>query len=210
MRPPEVRPTAAMPLAAPRLDAAHFDGMFELGDDPWRFEGRWYEQRKRAVLAACLPQPRYARAFEPACAYGVLTAELAPRVEALVAWDLSARAVELARRRLEGQAHVAIAQGAVPGDWPEGDFDLIVLSEFGYYLGAGDLARVAERCRDTLRPGGAVVACHWRPRIDGCAWAGDAVNEALGQALAWPSLVAHHDQEFTLNVWAPPQPETPA
>ena len=109
----------------------YFEQLFEHDEDPWAFRTRWYEKRKRDLTLACLPRQYYTRIFEPACANGELSAALAERTEALLCQDLNATAVELARRRLAACPQASVSQGHLPGDWPGGEFDLIVLSEIG-------------------------------------------------------------------------------
>ena len=111
-----------------------FDALFRHNEDPWGFRTRWYEARKRAMTLACLPQARYASGFEPGCANGELTAQLAGRCERLLASDVSPRAVELARTRLAALPHVEVVQALLPDQWPAGRFDLVVISELGYFV----------------------------------------------------------------------------
>ncbi|MFT3804763.1 MAG: SAM-dependent methyltransferase [Burkholderiaceae bacterium] len=188
----------------PPFDADAFERLFARDDDPWAFATRWYEARKRALTLACLPAPRYAQAFEPACANGLLTAELAARCDRLLAVDVSARAVELTRDRIGGAAHVELRVMAVPERWPAPDrrFDLIVLSEFGYYLDAARLRRLAELTRASLSPTGVVVACHWRHPIEGCPLRGDEVQRRLDAGLRLPRSCAIDDADFRLDVWS--------
>ena len=121
-----------------------FDALFRESDDPWRFKTRWYEARKRALTMACLPAARYTHGFEPGCANGELSAELAQRCDRLLASDISRRAVELARERLADVAHATVVQAQLPRDWPDASFDLIVISELGYFLAASDLDALAD------------------------------------------------------------------
>ena len=37
------------------LPGDYFDGVYAAGPDPWGFTDRWYEERKRAVTLAALP-----------------------------------------------------------------------------------------------------------------------------------------------------------
>ena len=49
----------------------------------------------------------------------------------------------------------------VPEQWPDGVFDLILLSEVVYYLSREDVGRLARRVRESLAPGGIVALVHW-------------------------------------------------
>ena len=49
----------------------------------------------------------------------------------------------------------------VPEQWPDGVFDLILLSEVVYYFSREDVGRLARRVRASLAPGGAVILAHW-------------------------------------------------
>lgn len=183
---------------APAGDPAYFDQLYASADDPWGLAGTFYERRKQSVILATLPRPRFARAFEPGCATGALTDSLADRCDHLLAWDVAGAAVNQARDRLAARAHVTVEQHRIPQDWPEGQFDLIVLSEVAYY--AEDLECLVRRVRSSLTPDGVLVACHWRhPAPDHPQTAG-AVHRALGADLY--RLVGHEEQDFLLDVWS--------
>ncbi len=181
--------------------ASEFDALFAGSDDPWAFRTRWYEERKRALTLASLPAPRYASAYEPGCANGELTAALAPRCERLLASDGSARAVDIARRRTAALGNVEVRTAWLPDAWPDGRFDLVVVSELAYYLDAPTLGRFGQRLRASLEAGATVLACHWRRRIEGCSLNGDEVHERLAEALALPHLLRVLDADLRLDVW---------
>lgn len=181
---------------------AYFDAMFATDDDPWRFKSRWYEARKRALTLAALPARHYVNAFEPGCANGELSATLAERCDRLLAMDGAERAVALAIERLAGLRHVTVSQGWMPQAWPAGErFDLIVISELGYFLTPAALDALAQRTRDALLPGGTVLACHWRRAIEGCELAGDEVHQRLHAGLNMPHLAEWVDADLRLAVW---------
>ena len=124
---------------------------------------RWYEARKYALSLALLPRERYASAFEPGCSIGVLTAQLAPRCDRLLACDAAAdggrvgpRADRRAARRA-GRAAVDPRRLAA-----RRAFDLIVFSELLYYFGDADLDQVLRLGTGALRPDGHLLAVHWR------------------------------------------------
>lgn len=192
---------AALTGGGPPQAREHFESLFAASDDPWRFKSRWYEARKRALTLACLAAPRYASAYEPGCANGELAAALAERCDRLLASDGATGAVDAARVRLAGLPHVRVAQAWVPDQWPDESFDLIVISELAYYLDAESLATLAARMLSTLRPGGTVLACHWRRPIDGCAAGGDEVQRRLGEHLGLPHLSQVLEADLRLDLW---------
>jgi SAM-dependent methyltransferase len=180
---------------------AYFEALFACSDDPWGFRRRWYETRKRALTLACLPAPRYRSAYEPGCANGELSAALAERCDRLLISDAVGAAVELARRRVEAYAQVEVVQASVLDPWPRQAFDLVVISELGYYLEASALESVARHARASLRPGGTLLACHWRHAIEGCELSGDQVHERLAAGLQIPHLSNLTDADLRIDVW---------
>lgn len=182
---------------------AYFESMYGATDDPYELRSRWYEQRKRAVLMAALPCARYANAYEPGCGAAELTVALAQRCDAVLASDFSAQAVAAAQRRTATFANVRIEPHTLPADWPVHDapFDLIVLSEVGYFLEAPAMQKIAALCAATLAPGGALVACDWRPDFRERALATARVHGMLAD-LGLPRLVLHEEDDFLLQVWS--------
>jgi SAM-dependent methyltransferase len=181
--------------------AGHFDDLFTLDADPWRTRTRWYELRKRALTLASLPQERYERACEPGCGAGETTAALALRCASVVASDASAAAVRQTRARVAGLANVRVTQARMPRDFPAGRFDLVVVSELGYYLSGDELRQLAEACRASLAAGGTLMACHWR-RVepDMLQRAQDVHAELHRRSGLW--LASHYeDDDFLLDVW---------
>lgn len=183
--------------------ASHFERLYSERTDPYELGTRWYEKRKYQLTLAALTQPTYRHALEIGCGEGLFTGQLAPRCEALTAIDASPTATRRASTRLGGlRPSVSVATVVVPGDWPTGEFDLVVMSEVGYYLTANDLAELAGRiagCAPTLTE---VVAVHWRHRSPTLPTHGETVHEVLGAALRTWRLHAHHvERDFLLDVW---------
>lgn len=167
-----------------RIGDRHFAARYRDCDDPYDLEHRWYERRKRALTVACLGRERYGRAFEPGCATGLLTVGLAPRCGQLLATDVAPGAVGRARDRLADQTHVTVERMAVPDQWPEGTFDLVVLSEIGYYLEPATLLRLRRLTVDALADGGELLAVHWRGWSRDHVLHGDEVHDVLRAAAA--------------------------
>lgn len=199
-------PPAHDDQALPAQDAApqaHFDALYAADDDPWRVRERWYEHRKRALLLAALPRPRFVHAFEPACGNGELSAALAARCDGLLASDASPRAVELSRRRLAAQPNATVVAGALPQDWPRPleRFDLVVFSELGYYLSAAQWRTTLERCMATLAPDGVIVACHFRPDCGQRQQPTAEVHAAIDALTGLVHQVTLREPDFLLDVW---------
>lgn len=180
----------------------YFEQMFAENDDPWAMRHRWYERRKRALLLACLPREHYSAIFEPGCANGETSLALAGRCDSLLSFDLNARAVELTRQQLADVPYAQVRQGILPGDWPSESFDLIVLNELGYYLNTADLSQLIDQALKSLKPGGQLVACHWREEIEGCPLTAEQVHAQLDQQLQMHKLVEHVEPDFYLTLWA--------
>lgn len=192
---------AGEPLAS--LTAGFFDEFYAGSPDPWGFETRWYEARKRAVTLAALPLPRYGAALELGCSIGVLSRDLADRCDTLLATDINEQALAVARDRLAGLPGVTVERRTLPSDWPAGTFDLVVLSEIGYYCSPADLAELLERCRQSLGPNGALVACHWRHPVGEYPLGGDEVHAALAALPGLDRTVRHLERDFVLEVYEP-------
>lgn len=184
------------------LDAQYFADLYAGNDDPWAFRTRWYERRKRDLAMASLPSQCYGRVFEPACANGELSVLLAERCASLLCQDIDATAVRLARQRLAGVDHARVEQGHLPGDWPGGQFDLVVLSEIGYYLDPTDWLQVIEQSVACLAGDGGLLACHWRHPIAGCPQDGGQVHALLAKHLPLYPQLRHEEADFLLEYWS--------
>lgn len=183
---------------------AYFDDMYDRHDDPWGFDSRWYEKRKRNALLAALPRSRYRATFEAGCSTGALTVRLAERSDRVLAVDLAAAALDRARRRMPHETNVELRRGILPGDWPAGTFDLVVLSEVAYYWAGADLGRGLSAAVASLSTDGHLVACHWRHPVAEYPRSGDSVHAALAGRGDLVRLVRHEEEDFLLEVFARP------
>jgi predicted TPR repeat methyltransferase len=122
-----------------RLPDAFFEAMYAESYDPWRLADRWYEERKYAITMAMLPAARYRHAFEPGCSVGVLTEQLTARCDHVTGTDVAAAALKAVDARLQARGRrdaVTLTRSSLDSPWPQGHFDLVMLSEVGYYLSA--------------------------------------------------------------------------
>ena len=206
-RPFEVYVTPAGPCPPP---GDRFDDFYQGGDDPWGFETRWYEIRKRSLTVASLPRPLFAKGLEIGCSTGVLTVELAGRCAELVATDTAERSLRRARARLAGQSHVSFVRGTTPTEWPEGSFDLVVLSEIAYYWSREELQLALRLIDASLTEDGVLVACHWRHEVDDHLQGADDVHAALRAYPGFSVLAEHREDDFLLDVFVRPTAQSVA
>lgn len=181
----------------------HFEALYAASTDPWNVRDAWYEQRKRAVLLASLPEQRYARAFEPGCGNGEMTAALAPRCDRILACDGSASAIAAARQRVPPREGVAIEHRKLPQDWPADGaaFDLIVVSELAYYLPPDAWSAMVTRIVHSLAPGGLLAMCHSRHDFDDRLASTDDVHGAIHALPGMTPALHHLETDFLLDGW---------
>ena len=143
------------------LDPDYFKGMYATESDPWQFATSAYERDKYAATLAALPRPHYASGLDVGCSIGVFTRQLCPRCDALIGLDVVPSVLEEARARCADCPNASFRLAAVPGTWPDGRFDLIVISEVAYYLDRADLARLVARVEGASLPEADIVLVHW-------------------------------------------------
>ena len=159
------------------LPPEYFDQVYQANRDPWNFENSPYERAKYAATLAALPRPHYTEALEIGCSLGLLTAQLAPRCGHLLAVDVSEAALAQARARCAALPQVELRLLRVPEEFPGQQFDLMLVSEVGYYWSAADLARAAEHIVAGLRPGGQLLLVHWTPPVHDYPLTGNDVHQ---------------------------------
>ena len=180
------------------LDRLHHES-----PDPWGVDTRFYERRKRDLVLAALPRPRFERALEVGCSTGALAEALQPRAGRVVAVDRSPAALAAARARLAGLESVTVTGLDVPHQWPEDvSFDLVVVSEMGYFLSPREVELLVDRVAAALDPEGVVVLCHWLHPVQG--WVLDAarVHEAFEDPRLPPLAATYRDRDVEIRVHA--------
>jgi len=177
----------------PHSEASFFEKKYQQTSDPWNFEKSSYElERYDAVLESLVGQ-RYRSAVEPGCSIGILTAQLAPLCDHLLAFDFSATAAKSAAARCEGMPQVEVECHELSETFAFNDFDLVVLCEIGYYFPEPVWKRLVDRMTTQLGPGSTVVAAHWLGHSEDHELSGDQVHEVL---LSTPALELSHSQRF--------------
>ncbi len=179
----------------------YFDALYNNNTDPWQYQTRWYEKRKREICLAMLPKSHYHYAIELGCGNGVLSELLAQRCQTLISIDGNQQAVKLTKERLAELPHAHVIQGVIPTILLNPDqkyldsyflsdnvsttslpFDLIVISEVLYYLEPNDIDTVIAWAQQNLAIDGTLLCCHWRYAIDGFTMTGETVHKRLHQA----------------------------
>jgi len=198
----------ALPVFSPshhtqlHLDRSdRFDDMYDDGPDPWKNVGSFYEKRRRELILAMLGSARYARVLELGCADGFLTAALVARADTVLAFDTSRRAVAAARVNAPA---ATVERGDLPdllSDAAVQRFDLIVLSEVGYFLTATELLATLRRARAALNPAGELVLCHWQHPTHRVPLDGVLVHEQARDFMGVEPRAKHRDGDLRIDIW---------
>jgi len=184
------------------LDAGYFEGLYRADPDPWQFETSDYEARKYAHTLNAVGEARVGRALELGCSIGVLTRQLAPRCDRLVATELSDTALDQAKARCADCSNIDFVLATRTTDGFDGVFDLILLSEVVYYWDDHDLAAIARAIVDHLAPAGRLILVHWLGETDYPRSADNAVAALRARTSDLFETVAEtRHQAYRLDVW---------
>lgn len=201
------RPWETFLETVPPARAAVFDRMYAGSEDPWAFEGSWYEERKRAITLASLPTRDLGRVLEVGPATGLLTQALAARSDHVLAVDISAEALARVERRLSehpARDRVELVVADVATEFPQGVFDTIIISEVGYFLTESEWLATLDRARQSLAHTGSLVLVHWRHEVVGWPIDGDDVHSHAETCESLQLTVHHVEEDFILQVHRPP------
>lgn len=158
------------------LPNQYFDDVYQNNEDPWSFETSPYEKEKYQTTIDALPKNNYNKVFEIGCSIGVLTEMLLKKSTDILAVDPAQTALDKAAKRLHNDPNVTFKQMSVPNQFPIEQFDLIVLSEVGYYLSMPDLKILANKMIGHLNEGGQLIMVHWLPIVHDYPLTGDKVH----------------------------------
>jgi len=166
--------------------------------DPWNYASA-YEQTKYRRTLDLLPAGAIGTALELACAEGRFTELLAPRVERLIAADISPTALGRARVRCARHGNIDFRRLDLVGDPLPDALDLLVCSEVLCFLPDVEALRgVAARLAAALAPGGRLLAAHAlvvtdAPDRTGFDWDEPFGGQKIGETLAAvPGLTLEH------------------
>jgi len=191
------------PLQANSLPPNYFDALYQADPDPWKFETSEYEANKYAATIAALPKPRYRSAFEIGGSIGVLTEKLADRSDALLSIDVSNLAQDRAIQRCHHLSQVKFQIMQVPKEFPDQKFDLILVSEVGYYWNWDDLRKAQQQILESLEPGGHLLLVHWTLYAKDYPLSGDEVHDAFCELspVHFKHLLGRREAEYRLDLF---------
>jgi len=160
-----------------------FDDLYASSIDPWKFRTSSYEKGKYLATMRALPEPRYYTAVEAGCSIGELSRLLATRCDVFYGVDVSGIAIAEARVRNSDQFNMKFSVAELPGGWPEVKADLIVLSEFLYFLSKDEIYNLAMVIVQNWKPAGDCVVVSFLGTISGGLLQGAESAEHLIDAL---------------------------
>jgi trans-aconitate methyltransferase len=173
--------------------AEYFEQKYKKTADPWDFEHSTYEQSRYDTILAALAGRRYRRAFEPGCSVGALTAKLLTVCDEIEAIDFAPSAIATARER-NPQPQINFRVMGLPERLPLQGFDLIVLSEVGYYFSVSKWTEIVASIVSTTEPGSTLIAAHWLGVSPDHRLSGDVVHAVLR---AHPNLHLQHEERHS-------------
>jgi protein-L-isoaspartate O-methyltransferase len=171
------------------LPASYFDALYQANPDPWKFATSEYEAKKYAATIAALPRAHYHSALEIGGSIGVLTQKLAKVCDQVLSIDVSEHAQSQAIHRCQQLPQVSFEIMQFPQQYPHKKFDLILVSEVGYYWCPEDLAIAQQKIIELLKPGGNLLLVHWLPLSPDYPLTGDQVHDSF--LMLTPATLQH-------------------
>jgi SAM-dependent methyltransferase len=186
-------------VPSPSLGSDYFDRLYARDEDPWNFASSPYEAQKYAATLEMLGDTRFRNGLEIGCSIGVLTALLSSRCDRLLAIDINERALAQAATRSAHLANIRFKRMAIPNEFPAGSFDLVVLSEVGYYWSDDDLQRAVDLIAGAAS-GGILELVHFLPPVADYVRGGDAVHAVFLADPRFERLRAHRAERYRIDI----------
>lgn len=186
---------------APTSEASFFEQKYKLKDDPWDFATSAYELGRYEATVRALGTRRYRHAYEPGCSVGVLTAKLAQHCDQVEAIDFSDTAVKQAKKRCGALENVTISCGSILKYKPQDSYDLLVLSEIGYYFDVAQWIQLTDVLLSGLQQDGTLLAVHWLGSSSDHQISGDEVHSILCKKDFLRLTHSERCERFRLDRW---------
>lgn len=191
--------------AVDRSSQAFFDALYRFSPsrDPWDLGDNRIDSAKTAAVAALVRPEVHRRVLEVGCGPGFLTERLGRMTDSVLAVDSSTAAVEAALDRCRGLDGVELRMAHVPGDLGPGDrdFDLVVLSDVGYYFDPDALRCLIADLRDRTAAGADLIAAHWSGPAPDHRIGADAVHRIIDSELGWRRCAVGSLPQHLVDVW---------
>ncbi|SDR85800.1 bifunctional PIG-L family deacetylase/class I SAM-dependent methyltransferase [Christiangramia echinicola] len=187
----------------PGIPESYFDELYSEDDDPWDFETSPYEKRKYKTTLAAIPEKEYTKALEIGCSNGVFTSMFAPECKSLLALDLNDAVLGSAKNRCKHLAQCEFLKWDVSQGLPGTGYDIIVLSEVGYYFEKSKLRSLYKNIQRSLLPGGILVMVHWTAYVRQYPLTGRQVHEIFTEKHdgSFNLISSQREELYELMVW---------
>lgn len=132
-----------------------------------------------------------------------MTEKLGERCDSLLSIDVSNLAQNQAIQRCQHLPHVRFEIMCVPQQFPEETFDLVLVSEVGYYWCYEDLKKAQVAILQHLKPGGHLLLVHWTLYARDYPLSGDEVHNSFFELA--PTQLRHlqgkREEEYRLDLF---------
>lgn len=182
----------------PTATAHELDALYRNNADPWNFLTSAYEREKYQRTMASLPRGHYRYALEVGCSIAVLGRMIAARCDHYLGVDASRRALSHAERH--ARPNMRFREYWLPNQFPQGDFDLVVLSEILYFLCPQDVTRLARQV-SIAAPAGDILCVNMLGATDRELDGTTAVG-IFGAALNRPQVCTRMAGGYRIDVFA--------
>lgn len=190
--------------ATDSLTKDYFDKLYQQQIDPWNFEQSDYENEKYRETLKVLGS-HYASVLEIGCSVGVLTHMLAARCAKLLAVDISEKPLKIAKKRCENQPQVSFKALDITQEFPSNSYDLILISEVGYYLNEEKLLELYQNCQENLNNQGQILLVHWTGFVEEYPLSGKEVHKLFEkyntEEMVFLQLAKITRLEYELVLW---------
>jgi SAM-dependent methyltransferase len=181
--------------------AGFFETKYRRNADPWSFATNAYELSRYAAIVNALSHARYKRGFEPGCSIGVLTEQLAELCEYVEAVEFSPTAATAALKRCSGRQNVQVVCRALEDCLPIKGFDLLILSEIGYYFTPDAWRALTSQVIADCAPEGTILAAHWMGISPDHRMHGDQVHDIIRESRLLTLEYAECADGFRIDRW---------
>ena len=187
------------------LSENYFDEVYREKEDPWNLATSNYERDKYNATLLALPKENYGSAFEIGCSIGVLTEVLLQKCSRILAVDVADAPIIQAKKRLEKYPQATVEKMAVPATFPKEHFDLVVMSEVGYFFSFADLEKLAEKICAHLNENGQLLLVHWTHFVPDFPLTGDQVHDSFlnhaGTGKNFKHLLHQRTDDYRLDLF---------